>query len=100
LVLMEGGYTLGLKVADELHLTVPVVTTKSRAEGTKASIQSSPRLQGALRDTRSFTNPFWTEEAFTHPTCLHPDTILSAFGMDWRCGAVPWRHVRVALRNF
>jgi endoribonuclease Dicer len=71
----EGGYTLGLKVADELHLTVPW-SDDIRVEG-RRNEASNPKLAKAARDFtgyEKFHQPILVEEAFTHPTCLHPDT--------------------------
>lgn len=71
----EGGFTLALKVADELLLTVPW-SDDMKVEG-RGRLASNPKLEKVAKDFtgyETFHRSILVEEAFTHPTSLNPDT--------------------------
>jgi dsRNA-specific ribonuclease len=84
----EKGYALALKVADELRLTVPW-SDDIRVEGGRKEA-SNPKLAKVAIDFTGyerFHRSILVEEAFTHPTSLHPET-SSYQRLEWIGDAV------------
>ena len=87
LVYREEGYELALKVADELHLTVPWKDSE-QVDGEMDA--SSPQLVEAAQHFtgyQQFRRSTLVEEAFTHPTSFHPVT-SSYQRLEWIGDAV------------
>ena len=87
LVYLKFGYEVSLLVADQLHATLP---RGSCIPDQGVSIEENNQLaESVARCTgyRKFKHPSFLEEAFTHPSALHP-TVPSYQRLEWIGDAV------------
>jgi dsRNA-specific ribonuclease len=88
LVYRESGYKLALKVAGELDLTVPWSDDMKVEDGrTEASNPAFAKVARDFTGYERFHRSILIEEAFTHPTTLHPET-SSYQRLEWIGDAV------------
>lgn len=76
LVYLNCGYENATKVADELQISLPQVDDRKQALP-KRNIAPKPLLLSAATAFTGhprFERPDFVQEAFTHPTAMHPQT--------------------------